>query len=79
MYEDKKVSFETYKEWYKDTLMANPVEFKKIGDNRYQFEVRYQDKNQEQELYQVIMEIREGKIIPISSKKNNRKSCFVWK
>jgi hypothetical protein len=67
MYQDKKVGFETYKEWYKDTLMANPVEFEKIGDNRYQFKVQFQDNNQEQELYRVIMEVNKEKIIPISS------------
>ena len=69
MYQDKKVSFETYKEWYKDTLMANPLEFRKIGDNRYQFKVQFQDNNQEQELYRVVMEVNKEKIIPISSEK----------
>jgi hypothetical protein len=69
MYQDKKVSFETYNEWYKDTIMANPVEFKEIGDNRYQFKVHFQDDNKEQELYRVVMEVNEGKIIPISSEK----------
>jgi hypothetical protein len=67
MYQDKKVSFETYKEWYKDTLMANPLEFEKIGDNRYQFKVQFQDNNQKQKLYRVVMEVNKEKIIPISS------------
>jgi hypothetical protein len=69
MYQDKKVSFEIYNEWYRDTLMANPVEFEKIGDNRYQFKVQFQDHNREQELYRVVMEVNEEKIIPISSEK----------
>ncbi|MDD5638856.1 MAG: hypothetical protein PHO28_03055 [Candidatus Pacebacteria bacterium] len=70
MYQEKKVSFETYKEWYKDTIMANPVEFKKIGNNRYQFNVQFQEDNQEeQEIYRVIMEVNKEKIIPISSEK----------
>ncbi|MDD4358519.1 MAG: hypothetical protein PHY30_01740 [Candidatus Pacebacteria bacterium] len=67
MYQDKSVSFETYEEWYKNTLIANPIEFEEIGDNRYQFKVQFQDNNQKQKLYRVIMEVNEGKIIPISS------------
>jgi len=69
MYKEKKVSFETYKEWYKDALIANPVEFKKMGDNCYKFKVQFQNHNQEQELYRVTMKVDEGKIIPISSEK----------
>ncbi|MFA6753459.1 MAG: hypothetical protein WCR93_04250, partial [Bacilli bacterium] len=61
------VSFETYKEWYKNTIMVNPIDFEKLTDNRYQFKVELQDNNQNQELYRVIMEVNEGKIIPISS------------
>ena len=69
MYQDAEVSFEIYKDWYKDTLIANPVEFEKIGDNRYRFKVQYQDNNQEQELYRVVMDVNKEKIIPISSEK----------
>jgi len=67
MYQDKNVSFETYKEWYKNTIMVNPIDFEKLTDNRYQFKVELQDNNQKQELYRLIMEVNEGKIIPISS------------
>lgn len=67
MYQNKNVSFETYKEWYKNTIMVNPIDFEKLTDKRYQFKVELQDNNQNQELYRVIMEVNEGKIIPISS------------
>ena len=69
MYGDKNINFETYTEWYQNTIMANPRDFKLIDKNTYQFFVDLQDHNQEPEIYRIIMAIDDNKIISTDSEK----------
>lgn len=69
MYGEKNVDFETYESWYKETILVEPEKFERLKNNRYQFNVYFQDDNSEKELYRIVMKVDGGKITPISSEK----------
>lgn len=69
MYIAKKVTFALFQQWYKDTLSANPYQFKKIADTRYSFYVDLQDNNQPVERYRVVMEVKDDRVNTLSAEK----------
>jgi|GEM_PF-2157022 len=69
MYNDAKIDFKEYEKWYGSVLAANPVDFEDLGGGKYQFYVRYQDKNSEPETYRVVMQVKNNKLYPVSSEK----------
>lgn len=65
----KKPGIGTFTEWYQDTFVADPYSFEKIKDpNQYQFLVRFQDHNDYEQQFRVVMEVEEnGELKTISS------------
>lgn len=69
MYAAKKVTFSVFQQWYQNTLTANPYQFKKVTDTRYNFDVDLQDNNKPVEKYRVAMEVQNGKVNTLSAEK----------
>ncbi len=67
MYLNKPVAFTEYTEWYKNTFRTEITDIEKLENNQYQFKAEIQDKNQQPVFYRVKLEIKNGKIIPVSS------------
>ncbi|EKE19357.1 MAG: hypothetical protein ACD_9C00041G0001 [uncultured bacterium] len=68
MYANKEgVTFEKFNEWYKDVFFAKPAEFKKTGENMYEFIVQYQEHNSEPTKYRVTMSVNGDSIETMSS------------
>lgn len=65
---EPKESFKTFKGWYGNVTSANPHDFTKTGDSRYQFLVDLKEEAGDGR-YQVIMEIVEGKLLKTVSSK----------
>jgi hypothetical protein len=61
------VSFEEFSSWYANIEYAEPQGFKDIGDNTYDFSVKYKDADTDAKNYGVRMSVIEGKIKTISS------------
>jgi|GEM_PF-3222172 len=66
-FEPKEI-FKTFKSWYGNVTSANPHDFTKTGDSRYQFTVDLKEKSGDGR-YQVVMEIVEGKLLKTISSK----------
>lgn len=67
---EPKESFKTFKGWYGNVTSANPHDFTKTGDSRYQFLVDLKEEGGVESKYQVVMEIIEGKLLKTISSKD---------
>jgi len=67
MYIKKKVSYDEYESWYKNTAMASPSSFQKLGDNKYQFIVDLEDHNTKPTNYRIVMQVKNKKLETLSS------------
>lgn len=66
---EPKESFSKFKSWYGNVTSANPHDFTKTGDSRYQFTVELNEERGVEGKYQVVMEIIEGKLLKTVSSK----------
>lgn len=60
---EPKESFKKFEGWYGNITSANPHDFTKTGDSRYQFTVELKEEGGVEGRYQVVMEIIEGKLL----------------
>jgi hypothetical protein len=67
MYIIKKVGFQTFTEWYGNTEYAIPVNFKKTGENSYEYVVNFEDKEDDPQIFKVLAETEDGKLQTLSS------------
>jgi len=71
---EPKESFKKFKGWYGNVTSANPHDFAKTGDSRYQFSVELNEEGGVEGRYQVVMEIVEGKLLKTVSSKETYSS-----
>ena len=71
MKDDPKITLDKFKKLYKDPIAATTSNFKKIRKNVYGFEVRVIPKDYKKtiEFYDIVMELRNGKLRTLSTKK----------
>ena len=71
MKDDPKMTLNKFKQLYKDPVDVHPDRFKKIRNNVYSFRVSVlpEDERKVLEYYNVVMELRNGKLKTISAKK----------
>ena len=67
MYKVKKVDFETFSDWYKNTIYAHAHDFIDVGVGKYQFLVDFQDHNSKPQKYRVTMIVDKGQIETVTS------------
>lgn len=55
-----KVNVKTFKNIYKDAYSAEPFDINKIGENKYEFYLNYQDYNSNQQKFHVIADVKDN-------------------
>ncbi|MFH1522189.1 MAG: hypothetical protein ABIE43_00005 [Patescibacteria group bacterium] len=62
MYLSKKVSFDEYKSWYENTIVAKTYDISKLAGNKYQYMVDLHDQNNKPAKYRVTVQVENGKL-----------------
>lgn len=62
MYLQKRISYDDFYGWYKNTIMADPHDFKRLSAGKYELLVDFQEHNSAPQKYRVIISVDKDKI-----------------
>ncbi len=60
--DDVFADFDEFKKDYESVYFVEPFDFKKIGENQYDFQVKYQDHNSDEQIFHNTMEVENNKL-----------------